>query len=132
LSIASTSTEGLAALPIQWSFAEEAAKKHGKTVDRRNWRVLLSWHLAESKKQAEQEAVDGLWWWHNEYSVRVLGRAGAVTVDDRWELMAQATGARGSGTGSAVIGTPDELVKAIRHLQEITGGFGVVLGFAHD
>jgi limonene 1,2-monooxygenase len=30
------------------------------------------------------------------------------------------------------VGTPDDLVAAIRHLQEITGGFGVVLGFAHD
>ena len=31
-----------------------------------------------------------------------------------------------------MIGTPDDLVAAIRHLQEITGGFGVVVGFAHD
>jgi len=131
LSIASTSLEGLQALPLQWSFAEEAAKQHGKTVDRRDWRVLMSWHLAESKKQAEQEAVDGLWWWHNEYNVRVLGRAGSVRVEDRWELLGQVNG-QGSGVGSAVIGTPDELVASIRNLQEVTGGFGVVLGFAHD
>ena len=31
-----------------------------------------------------------------------------------------------------MIGTPDDLVAAICHLQEITVGFGVVLGFAHD
>ena len=37
-----------------------------------------------------------------------------------------------SGAGAAVIGTPDDLVAGIRHLQEVTGGFGVVLGFAHD
>ena len=132
LSIASTSLEGLQALPVQWAFAEEAAKKHGKTVDRRDWRVLLSWHLAESKKQAQQEAVDGLWWWHNEYRVRVLGQLGAKAVEDRWQLMDQVTGASGSGAGAAVIGTPDELVKVIRDLQQLTGGFGVVLGFAHD
>lgn len=131
LSIASTSTEGLQALPIQWSFAEEAARRHGKTVDRRDWRVVVSFHLAESKKQAEQEAVDGLWWWHNEYNVRVLGRPGAVRVEDRWELLAQVN-ASGSGVGSAVIGTPDALVAMIRNLQQVTGGFGVVLGFAHD
>ena len=65
LSIASTSQEGLQALPTQWSFAEEAAKNHDQTVDRRNWRVVMAWHLAESKKQAEQEAVDGLHHWHN-------------------------------------------------------------------
>ena len=61
------------------------------------------------KQQAEQEAVDGLWWWHNEYNVRVLGRPGAVRVEDKWALLAQVNGG-GSGVGSAVIGTPDELV----------------------
>ena len=35
LSIASTSTEGIQALPTQWGFAEEAAALHGQTVDRR-------------------------------------------------------------------------------------------------
>src|SRR5690242_21599139 len=59
LSIASTSEEGLQALPTQWSFAEESAKKHGKTVDRKNWRVLVSFHIAESAKDAEREALDG-------------------------------------------------------------------------
>lgn len=131
LSLASTSTEGLAALPLQWSFAEDAARAHGQTVDRRDWRVVLSFHLAESRKQAEQEAVDGLWWWHNEYNVRVLGRPGATRIEDKWDLLAQVTHT-GSGVGSAVIGTPDELVAMIRGLQQVTGGFGVVLGFAHD
>ena len=37
-----------------------------------------------------------------------------------------------AGAGAAVIGTPDEMVAMIHQLQEITGGFGVVLGFAHD
>ncbi len=80
LSIASTSSEGLQALPTQWAFAEEAAAEHGTTVDRKNWRVLMSWHLAESKKQAESEAKHGLQRWHNEYNVRVLGRPGATHV----------------------------------------------------
>ena len=131
LSIASTSVEGLQALPTQWKFAEEAAAKHGQKVDRRNWRVLMSWHLAETKKQAEQEAVDGLQRWHNEYNARILGRPGAFHVDDKWELLAQATGGA-SGAGTSVVGTPDEMVKAVRELQSVTGGFGVVLGFAHD
>jgi limonene 1,2-monooxygenase len=132
LSIASTSVEGLQALPTQWSFAEEAAAKHGKTVDRKNWRVLMSWHLADSKKQAEKEAKLGLQRWHNEYNVRVLGRPGASHVDDADDLLGQIAGRGAEGTGAAVIGTPDELVKAIRKLQDVTGGFGVVLGFAHD
>jgi limonene 1,2-monooxygenase len=132
LSIASTTTEGLQALPLQWSFAEEAAAKHGNSVDRRDWRVLVAFHLAETKEQAEREAVDGLWWWHNEYRVRVLGMPGATRVEDRKQLLKQVSGEGGSGVGSAVIGTPDEMVNMIRHLREITGGFGVLLGFAHD
>ena len=131
LSIASTSSEGLDALPLQWSFAEEAAQKHGRTVDRRDWRVLVSFHLAESREQARKEALEGLWWWHNEYNVRVLGRPGSVRVEDKWALMDQVAGGAGV-VGSSVVGTPDELVASIRNLQAITGGFGVVLGFAHD
>lgn len=132
LSIASTTTEGLQALPLQWSFAEEAAAKHGNSVARRDWRVLVAFHLAETKEQAEREAVDGLWWWHNEYRVRVLGMPGATRIEDRKQLLKQVNGEGGSGVGSAVIGTPDEMVNMIRHLQEVTGGFGVLLGFAHD
>ena len=132
LSIASNSTEGISALPTQWGFAEQAATTHGQVVDRKNWRVMMAFHLAESKEQARNEAVDGLQRWHNEYNVHTLGRPGAGVVDDKWELLDQTTNAGAAGAGAAVVGTPDELVAAIRHLQEITGGFGVVLGFAHD
>jgi len=126
LSIASNSTAGLAALPTQWSFAQESATKHGRTVDRRDWRVLLSFHIAETRDEARKQSVDGLQRWHNEYNVWTLGRPGAQHVDDKWDLMDMMS------SGGAVIGTPDDLVAAIRNLQEITGGFGVVLGFAHD
>jgi limonene 1,2-monooxygenase len=132
LSIASTSTEGIAALPTQWGFAEESAAKHGQTVDRKQWRVLMSWHLAESREQARKEAVHGLARWHNEYNVHVLGRPGAERVDDAWELLDRTTGAGAAGAGAAVVGTPDDLIAAIRNIQELTSGFGVVLGFAHD
>jgi limonene 1,2-monooxygenase len=132
LSIASTSTEGLQALPTQWAFAEEAAAKHDQTVDRRDWRVVMAWHLAETREQARQESVLGLHRWHNEYNVRVLGRPGAVHVDDPWDLMEQVTELGAEGAGAAVIGTPDDLIAAIETMQRITGGFGVVLGFQHD
>src|SRR3546814_4850893 len=55
ISVGSTSTEGLTALPMQWSFAEEAAAKHGQVVDRKNWRVVLSWHIAETREKADEE-----------------------------------------------------------------------------
>ena len=132
LSIASNSTEGINALPTQWGFAEEAAARHGRTADRSDWRVLMSFHLAEDKEQARREAVHGLQRWHNEYNVWTLGRPGAVAVEDAWELLDRTAGGGADGAGAAVIGTPDEAVAMIRQLQETTGGFGTVLGFAHD
>jgi limonene 1,2-monooxygenase len=132
LSIASNSTEGINALPLQWGFAEEAAAKHGSTVDRADWRVLMAFHLAETQEQARNEAVLGLHRWHNEYNVDTLGRPGAVAVDDPWELLEATVSGGADGAGTAVIGTPDEMVAMIHRLQETTGGFGVVLGFAHD
>ncbi len=130
LSIASTSSEGLAALPTQWAFAEEAALKNGQTVSRKNWRVLMSWHIAETREQARNEALLGLQRWHNEYNVDILGRPGATHVSDPWLLLDQMSDP--SVGGAAVIGTPDDLIAAIRKLYELTGGFGVVVGFAHD
>ncbi len=131
ISMGSTSDEGLAALPTQWTFADRAAAEHGRTADRSQWRVLMSWHLAETKEQARNEAVDGLQRWNNEYAVRVLGRPDSVHVDDKWALLDRTTGADG-GPGGAVVGTPDEMIAAIHRMQALTGGLGTILGFAHD
>jgi hypothetical protein len=30
-----------------WSFAENVEAERGQIVDRKNWRVLMSWHIAE-------------------------------------------------------------------------------------
>ncbi len=132
LSIASTSTEGLASLPTQWAFAERAAAESGATVSRDDWRVLMSFHLAESREQARAEAVDGLQRWHNEYNVRVLARPGAVQVEDKWKLLDSVSTGGANGGGASVIGTPDDMIDAIRRMIDVTGGFGCVLGFAHD
>ncbi|MEZ5557911.1 MAG: LLM class flavin-dependent oxidoreductase [Pseudomonadales bacterium] len=128
LSIGSMSTAGLQALPTQWAFAEDSAAKHGQTVDRRNWRIVMSWHIAETREKAREEAKHGLYRWHNEYTVGTLMRPGAEpfkSPDHAVEAMTDVGGA-------SVIGTPDDLVAAIRQMIEITGGFGTVIGFAHD
>ncbi len=129
LSIGSMSSAGLFALPTQWSFAEEAAAKHGQTVDRRNWRVVMSWHIAETREEARAQAREGLMRWHNEYNVGTLMRPGAVAYGSPDEAVDQTAFVDGA---ASVIGTPDDLVANIRRLQEISGGFGTVIGFAHD
>jgi limonene 1,2-monooxygenase len=117
------------ALPTQWGFAEDAAAKHGQSVDRKNWRVVMTWHIAETREQARAEAKDGLLRWHNEYNVGTLMRPGAVAYKDGDDAVDQTAFSDGA---ASVIGTPDDLVAAIRNLQQISGGFGTVIGFAHD
>jgi limonene 1,2-monooxygenase len=129
ISIGSLSSEGLNALPTQWGFAESAAAKHGKTVDRKNWRVLLSWHIAETREKARAEARDGLLRHHNEYITATLQRPGAKpfkTPDDAVDATAF------SDSAAATIGTPDDLVQRIKEVLAISGGFGTVVGFVHD
>jgi len=129
LSIGSNSEAGLSALPTQWGFAEDASAKSGKPVDRKNWRVLMSWHIAETREQANAEAKDGLMQWHNEYTVGTLMRPGAVAFKTPEEAVEQTAFVDGA---AAVIGTPDDLIAAIRKLHASAGGFGTVLGFVHD
>jgi limonene 1,2-monooxygenase len=129
ISIGSLSEEGLNALPTQWNFAEAAAAKHGKIADRKNWRVLLSWHIAETREKARAEARDGLFRHHNEYITATLQRPGSKpfkTPDQAVDLTAF------SDNAAATIGTPDDLVKRIKEVLEISGGFGTVVGFVHD
>jgi limonene 1,2-monooxygenase len=129
LSIGSMSTAGIQALPLQWSFAEEAAEASGQVVDRADWRIVLSFHIAETREEARAQAKDGLFRWHNEYTVGTLQRPGVEAFDSPDAGVDEVAF---SDNAVGVIGTPDDLVQRIRDLYELTGGFGVVIGFIHD
>ena len=129
ISIGSMSSEGLQSLPTQWGFAEAAAAKAGTVVDRKNWRVLLSWHIAETREKAREQARDGLMRHHNEYITGTLQRPGAKpykTPDEAVDKTAFVPGA------AATIGTPDDLIATIKNVIKVSGGFGTVVGFVHD
>src|SRR6202008_3813021 len=129
ISIGSMSDEGLNSLPTQWSFAETAAAKHGQTVDRKEWRVLLSWHIAETREEARAQARPGLLRHHNEYIVGTLQRPGAKPFTDPDEAVDKTAFADGA---AATIGTPDDLVARIKSVLEVSGGFGTLIGFVHN
>ena len=129
ISIGGMASQGLKSLARQWEFAEESALKHGTAIDRKNWRILMSWHIAESRDQAREEAKAGLLIHNNEYTTRALRPDdGQIfkTADEAVDAVAF------SGVGNAVIGTPDDLINKIQEMIDVTGGFGAVIGFAHD
>ena len=69
LSIGATVPAGMRALPNQWAFAEESAKLHGNTVNRKDWRLVLNWHIAETREKAREQSKHGLFRHNNELSL---------------------------------------------------------------
>jgi limonene 1,2-monooxygenase len=129
ISLGSMSTKGLMSLAQQWEFAEDAASQHGTIISRANWRVLLAWHIAETREQARREAGAGLMRWHNEYSVGTLMRPGLTAFKSPDEAVDNTALVEGA---ASAIGTPDDLVNLIKNVMKVSGGVGAIIGFAHD
>ena len=89
----------------------------------------MNWHIAETRKEARLQAKEGLLRHNNDYSVATLNPdEGTIykSPDDAVD------GVAFSENSTAVIGTPDDLIAKIKEMISITGGFGCVIGFAHD
>jgi limonene 1,2-monooxygenase len=130
LSFAASSDQGFDVLPAHWAVCEQLAADHDKQVDRRNWRLVVPMHLAETREQAHADMAHGLL-----KLVRYFEKLGGEdltvvrTVEDAIEQWTE----RGlTLLGRAVIGTPDDAIVRIRALQEQSGGFGTILLLAHD
>jgi limonene 1,2-monooxygenase len=99
------------------------AKASGKTVDRKNWRLVAPMHIAPTREQARKEVEFGVEGWadylRNVAALPIVPGGGDV-ID---ALMS---------SNMAVIGTPDDAVAQIRRLQEQSGGFGTLVLFAHN
>ncbi|MCL0105652.1 LLM class flavin-dependent oxidoreductase [Dehalococcoidia bacterium] len=129
LSIGATVPAGMRALPNQWAFAEESAKLHGNTVDRKGWRLVLNWHIAETREKAREQSKHGLFRHNNEYSVGTLKPGEGTIYKTPDEAVDDVSN---SQERTAVIGTPDDLIEKINDMTKLTGGFGCVIGFVHD
>ena len=109
-----------------WAIAEESAAEHGQTVDRSGWRLVLPVHLAETKKEALEQARLGAGRYQREYFEHTMGRNAIVDgpLEDIVDAMAE--------SGAWVIGTPDDCIESIKRLEERSGGFGAFMVQAID
>jgi limonene 1,2-monooxygenase len=101
-----------------WSVAEESAEAHGQEVRREDWRLVLPVHLAETRKEAREQARMGAGRYLREYSEGTNGRKPIYDgpLDKVIDFMADA--------GYWIVGTPDDCVAGIQRLSEQSGGFG--------
>ena len=109
-----------------WKIAEETAAEHGKTIDRGEWRVVLNVHLAESRKEAMEQARVGAGRYQREYFEKTLGQDSVI--DGPQDKIIDAMVERGAWC----VGTPDDLVAKIKQLDEESGGFGGFLMSANE
>lgn len=124
LSVAAFQPGGLISLANTWNMAEESAAKHGQTVSRADWRVMLPMHIAETREEAFNDVRTLMPKFWEEYFEGTLGRP----VDPSAPNDVESSVAR----GGAIIGSPDDAIEAIENIFELSGGVGGILGLAHE
>ena len=109
-----------------WGWVEEAAQEHGQTVDRSEWRVVLSFHLADTKEQAlaDLEARFAHRAYIGDSRAPGVGLAFGPQGADLEEALANSPG--------LIVGTPEEAVEAVQAVVERSGGIGGVLAMHHE
>jgi len=123
LCVAAGSPHGYDALDYNWALAEKEAAARGRTMDRRNYRLMAPFHLAETREKALANVREGFEKWQlYSYSVNPEGGA-AIGLPSIEEINA---GGRGA------IGTPDDALRVLENYWTKTGGFGAILMLAHD
>ncbi len=124
LSIGAGLPGGPQAMAKQWEIAEETAAKHGQTVDRKKWRIVVTAHVAEEDEQALREVHTGERRETVTYFEDTLGRPPGRQDDPLRE---------GVKMGSTLVGSPETVAKGICRLLEYSnGGFGGILFRAHE
>ncbi len=101
-----------------WSVAEESAEEHGKTVSREDWRLVVPVHLAESRKEAIEDARMAAGIFQRDYFEGTIGAKSGF--DGPADKIIDAN----VDAGAWVVGTPDDCIEAIRRFNDRSGGFG--------
>ncbi len=121
-------------LYTHWEAYTRGAAKAGRTANRRDWRVCVDIHVAETTEKARDQVLNnGMARTFNEYFFPLLKHAGFFDIfktdpempddeinveylmDHRW-----------------IVGDPEHCLSQLKSLYEETGGFGTLLLLAQD
>jgi limonene 1,2-monooxygenase len=115
---------GPEALANQWKIGEETAAKHGKTMDRNNWKLVVNVHVAEDDEEAMRQVKKAERHETVTYFEETLGRPPGRSDDPLTD---------GVKMGTTLVGSVDTVVRGISKLWELSaGGFGGLLFRAHE
>jgi limonene 1,2-monooxygenase len=115
---------GPEALANQGKIGEETAASHGKTLDRKNWKLVVNVHVAEDDEEAMRQVKKAERHETVTYFEETLGRPPGRSDDPLTE---------GVKMGTTLVGSVETVVRGIDKLWELSnGGFGGLLFRAHE
>ena len=110
-SVLSMSIDQNTDLSYQWGIAEESAARHGQTVRRENWRMVMPVHVAETRQQAFEDIRSTAGVYQREYLEHTLTlQIGDTPMERIVEEMSE--------SGSWIVGSPDDCIQAIHNLDK--------------
>lgn len=124
LSLGGTDPAGLAKHAKNWTLYEEQCRAHGHVPDRRKWRVVAQFHVAETRERARANVQHGIGAFRDYYRDVSTFPVIPPEVGDPCEYLVQ--------SGAACIGTPDDAIAYIENLLAGTGGFGAIMEMSHN
>lgn len=115
---------GPEALSNQWKIAEDEAAKHGRTMNRRDWSLVVNMHCAQDDEEALNQVRAGERVETLSYFEETLGRPAGRADDPLRE---------GVKMGTTLVGSPDTIAKGLERLIELSrGGCGGFMFRAHE
>jgi limonene 1,2-monooxygenase len=124
LSIGGTAPAQMERHTANWDLYEETARANGYTPNRKDWRVVGFFHIAETREQARQNVRFGVQAFANYFRDVATFPIIPPDVGDPVEWLIE--------TGTACIGTPDDAIAYIERLNKGSGGFGVLCELAQN
>ena len=120
LCLAATLFGGFNALTTNWRIAQEAAAKHGRTMNIASLRCATDMHIAETREQAFAQVREGY-----ECVQRYFRNQSGHLADSPANASIEELVERGEAT----VGTPDDAIATIRRLESQVPDFGCLLLF---
>ena len=119
LSIGGTSPMAMERHTENWGLYEETARANGHVPDRKDWRVVGLFHIAETREQARKNVQFGVQAFANYFRDVATFPIIPPDVPDPVDWLIE--------TGTGCIGTPDDAIAYIDRLVAGSGGFGVLV-----
>jgi limonene 1,2-monooxygenase len=124
LSIGGTAPAQMERHTANWNLYEDTARANGHTPNRKDWRVVGFFHIAETREQAIKNVQFGMQPFANYFRDVATFPIIPPEVGDPVQWMIE--------TGTACIGTPDDAVAYVDRLMAGSGGFGVLCELAQN